>query len=116
LYVLDSYPSQTAVTVQNTLLSSNTGGNCADDGLLMIDGGNNLTFPTTDQRGNARTDGDNNGSVVCDIGAYEAAAIVAAPVGNVGAVPSLSEWGIAMLGLMLAGLGASRYRKARNNK
>jgi CSLREA domain-containing protein len=40
-------------------------------GSPAIDRGNNATCPPTDQRGVARVDGDRNGSVVCDIGAFE---------------------------------------------
>jgi predicted outer membrane repeat protein len=40
-------------------------------GSPAIDAGNNATCPATDQRGVPRVDGDGNGSVVCDIGAYE---------------------------------------------
>ena len=158
IYVSSSYTA--AVTIQNTLLSSNTGGggNCSDSGSLIsdgannlqfgdnscatftvanpllsalannggptqtmalqagspaIDGGNNATCPATDQRGNARADGDNNGSVVCDIGAYEVAAI--ALVGST-AVPALSDWSLVILGLLLAGFGASRHRKASSHR
>jgi hypothetical protein len=43
-------------------------------GSPAVDAGNNATCLPTDQRGQARTDGDGNGTVVCDIGAYEAPA------------------------------------------
>jgi hypothetical protein len=40
-------------------------------GSPAIDSGNKATCTPTDQRGFARIDGDANGSVICDIGAYE---------------------------------------------
>jgi CSLREA domain-containing protein len=57
------------------ILRRNGGGVAYTHALLpgspAIDRGNNLTCPPTDQRGVARVDGDRNGSVVCDIGAFE---------------------------------------------
>lgn len=50
-------------------------------GSPAIDAGDNTTCPTTDQRGVVRPfDGDNDGSVRCDIGAYEAVTPVLATV------------------------------------
>jgi CSLREA domain-containing protein len=40
-------------------------------GSPAVDAGNNTTCLFTDQRGEARKDGDGNGTVICDIGAFE---------------------------------------------
>jgi len=40
-------------------------------GSPAVDAANNTTCPSRDQRGVLRTDGDKNGTVVCDIGAFE---------------------------------------------
>ncbi len=40
-------------------------------GSPAVDAANNATCPSRDQRGVARKDGDRNGTVVCDIGAFE---------------------------------------------
>jgi predicted outer membrane repeat protein len=106
--------------VANTIVASNTGGNCAVAAGALISGGNNLQFgdttcpgmtvanpllgalannggltqtmalgagspaidrgdsinaPSTDQRGVARTDGNGDGIVAVDIGAFEAPAL-----------------------------------------
>ena len=123
------------LTMQDTLLASNTGGNCnvgsfsgtnnlqfgdgtcagvptADPhlgalannggptqtmalgaGSAAIDAGNNATCPAADQRGFARADGDGNGSVICDVGAYEAAAGTTSPTNTLTASPSTTTEG-----------------------
>jgi len=40
-------------------------------GSPAVDAANNTACPFTDQRGEARKDGDGNGTIVCDIGAFE---------------------------------------------
>lgn len=55
---------------------TDNGGDTNTQALLVgspaIDSGSNTTCPSTDQRGVLRSiDGDNNGSIVCDLGAYE---------------------------------------------
>jgi len=62
---------------RNPLLGpiQNNGGPTQTRALLpaspAVDAGTNTGCPATDQRGVGRKDGDSNGSVVCDIGAYE---------------------------------------------
>jgi len=108
--------------VSNTIIASNTGGNCSpgalfsggnnlqfgdttctgmkvanpllgalannggltqtmalDAGSPAIDGGDTINAPTTDQRGVARTDGNGDGIIAVDIGAFEAPALAGAP-------------------------------------
>jgi hypothetical protein len=51
-------------------------------GSPAVDAGDNATCPTTDQRGVARpVDGDQDGTDVCDIGAYEAPEGTSTPSG-----------------------------------
>ena len=58
-------------------------------GSPAIDAGDNNGCPGTDQRGSSRpTDGNGDGSAVCDIGSYEAPG-VAPPGGGGGATPDL---------------------------
>jgi CSLREA domain-containing protein len=49
-------------------------------GSPVVDGGTNVGCPATDQRSAPRpTDGNGDGEAVCDIGSYEAPAVVATP-------------------------------------
>ncbi len=53
-------------------------------GSPAVDAANNTTCPSTDQRGETRPkDGDGNGTVICDIGAFEQQDIVAPTVKSV---------------------------------
>jgi hypothetical protein len=71
----------TAMTVANPLLGAlaNNGGltqtMALGAGSPAIDGGDSINAPSTDQRGFARTDGNGDGIVAVDIGAFEAPAL-----------------------------------------
>ena len=80
-------------------------------GSAAIDAGNNATCPALDQRGNARTDGDGNGSVICDIGAYEAAAGTTPPPAPAVAAPALDRAATALLAGLLAALALTAMRR-----
>jgi len=75
----------TGMTVANALLGSlaNNGGPtqtmALGAGSPAIDGGDTINAPSTDQRGVTRTDGNGDGVIAVDIGAFEAPAI---PSGN----------------------------------
>jgi predicted outer membrane repeat protein len=115
---------QPLTSVTNTIIASNSGGNCSFSGASILAGGHNLQFgdatcpgmtvanpllgalannggptqtmalgagspaidggdtinaPTTDQRGVARTDGNGNGIIAVDIGAFEAPGVSGSP-------------------------------------
>jgi len=58
------------------------------NGSRAIDGGDNTGCPKTDQRDYSRpADGDGNGTVVCDIGAYELDGIPATPTATATSTP-----------------------------
>ena len=67
-------------------------------GSPAIDAGNNSTCLATDQRDARRADGDVDGSVICDIGAFEFA--VAAPFAA--PVPALEKHALLVLAALLA--------------
>jgi len=82
-------------------------------GSAAVDAGDNATCAKTDQRGIARIDGDGNGSVVCDIGAYEAPAgtvVVVPPPAPAVSAPMLSRIGLLLLAGLFATLGLSAWR------
>jgi hypothetical protein len=79
-------------------------------GSPAVDAGSNGTCLATDQRGQARTDGNSDGTVVCDIGAYEAPAGINVVV-VVAQVPALGGGGIAALAVLLAGAGLFAFRR-----
>lgn len=79
-------------------------------GSPAIDQANPANCPAADQRGVARTDGDGNGSVVCDVGAFEAATLVITPQ-TPAAIPTLGEAGLALMMLLLAGFGAFAVKR-----
>lgn len=49
----------------------NNGGATDTYGLLPGNAANNAACPFIDQRGTTRKDGDKNGTIICDIGAFE---------------------------------------------
>lgn len=81
-------------------------------GSPAIDAAISANCPATDQRGQAPADGDGNGSVVCDIGAYEAPTFVLSPA-NALPVPALSASLLAAVGILLAVLGGVRLLRRR---
>lgn len=74
-------------------------------GSTAINAGTTIGAPTTDQRGVAR-------DASPDIGAYEYVG-GAAPAATATAVPTLSEWGLILLGLLLTGLAAMPVGRRR---
>jgi hypothetical protein len=100
--------SCTGVPVANPLLGppvSNGGPTMTmalGPGSPAIDAGNNATCLATDQRGAPRADGNGDGGVVCDIGAFEFVAV--APLAAV--VPTLDVGALLVLAALLAGSAA----------
>ena len=77
-------------------------------GSPAIDAGVLAGAPASDQRGISRPQGAG-----VDIGAYERLAAAPPLPGGVAAVPTLGEWGLMMLGLLAAGVGARNLRQRR---
>jgi predicted outer membrane repeat protein len=149
------YFTLASTTIENSIVASNTNGNCASAagfvnggnnlqfgdatctgfasgnpllgalannggptqsmalsaGSPAIDAGNNLTCTANDQRGFPRKDGDGNGTVICDIGAFEFDPAAAA-IGIAVPTPALDRDLLALLVLALAGLGAMARRRS----
>lgn len=78
-------------------------------GSPAIDNAVSANCPPTDQRGTARTDGDGDGIVVCDIGAFEAPAVPFVPR----AIPVLDSKLLLLLVGALALVGALMLRRLR---
>jgi hypothetical protein len=81
---------------------------CTDCGCTTIDG----QQVTTDQRGEPRpADGDDDGTALCDIGAYELQLPPTQPAPP--AVPTVNHWGIAAMIALFAGLLVWTVRRRR---
>jgi len=98
-----------SIPVENPHLGplANNGGSTKTMALLAgspaVDAGDPGSCLPADQRGVARTDGDGDGTVTCDIGAYEAPAGINEVFPT---VPTLGGAALAVFGLALAAAGA----------
>jgi hypothetical protein len=80
-------------------------------GSPAIDGGLSLVCPLADQRGVPPQDGDGNGTVVCDVGAYEAPTFI--PPREPNPVP-INGQALAVLAMLLTlGAASALRRRAR---
>jgi predicted outer membrane repeat protein len=77
-------------------------GVCTDCGCTTVDG----VTVTTDQRGEPRpSDGDGDGTALCDMGAYELQPPPTPPIQPTPpGVPAMNQWGIAAMVIVFAGL------------
>ena len=82
-------------------------------GSPAIDAAVPANCPATDQRGQLPADGDGNGSVICDIGAYEAPTFIAPPTLAAPPVPATSASLLAAMALLLATLGGVLLTRKR---
>ena len=102
------------IPVKDPLLGplANNGGPTQTMALLpgspAVDAGSNGTCLPADQRGVARTDGDGDGTVTCDIGAYEAPANINKVYRS---VPTLDPKALAAMAALLAGVGLLVLRR-----
>jgi hypothetical protein len=81
-------------------------------GSPAIDAAVPANCPATDQRGQAPADGDGNGSVICDIGAYEAPTFIPPPVVAT-PVPAISASLLAAMALLIAAFGSVLLARKR---
>jgi CSLREA domain-containing protein len=87
-------------------------------GSPAIDNGSNGACHAVDQRGVARpVDGDGDSTATCDIGAVEAGAgspppPPPPPPASIETIPTLSEWGLMLLALLLGLVAAWRMRSS----
>lgn len=99
-------------------LANNTGPmftHMPQPGSPAIDNGSNVACQAVDQRGVARPiDGDGVGGAACDIGAVEAGA-GGPPVPAATPVPTLSQWALVALGLLVAFFGVGNLERARRS-
>ena len=104
------------ITVANPLLGplASNGGPTQTMALAVgsaaIDTAVPANCPATDQRGQVPADGDGNGSIICDIGAYEAPTFIP-PLLPATPVPALGASLLAAMALLMAMLGGALLRR-----
>jgi len=80
-------------------------------GSPAIDAGVPANCQPADQRGQVPTDGNGDGTVVCDSGAFESPAAQQLP--EAARVPSMTEWGMIIMSVLLGGSGIYLLRRRR---